>query len=52
LVSLLASDLPRARAFVTGHLGPLASTEEPAERLRETVLADEDEKHFRLTPHN
>jgi hypothetical protein len=39
LVSLLASDLPRARAFVTGQLGPLASTEEPAERLRETVLA-------------
>jgi hypothetical protein len=39
LVSLLASDLPRARAFVTGQLGALASTEEPAERLRETVLA-------------
>jgi PucR C-terminal helix-turn-helix domain/GGDEF-like domain len=39
LVSLLASDLPRARAFVAGHLGPLASSEVAAERLRETVLA-------------
>jgi DNA-binding PucR family transcriptional regulator len=39
LVSLLASDLPRARAFVAVQLGPLASTDEPAERLRETVLA-------------
>ena len=39
LVSLLASDLPRARAFVADQLGPLASTEEPAERLRETLLA-------------
>jgi DNA-binding PucR family transcriptional regulator len=39
LVSLLASDLPRARAFVTGQLGPLASAAEPAERLRDTVLA-------------
>jgi hypothetical protein len=39
LVSLLADDLPRARAFVAGQLGPLASTAEPAERLRETVLA-------------
>jgi DNA-binding PucR family transcriptional regulator len=39
LVSLLASDLPRARAFVAGQLGPLASTEEAAGRLRETVLA-------------
>jgi hypothetical protein len=39
LVSLLASDLPRARAFVIRHLGLLASTAEPAERLRETVLA-------------
>jgi len=39
LVSLLAADLPRARAFVSEQLGPLASTSEPAERLRETVLA-------------
>jgi DNA-binding PucR family transcriptional regulator len=39
LVSLLAGDLPRARAFVAGQLGPLASTAEPAERLRETLLA-------------
>ena len=39
LVSLLADDLPRARAFVAGQLGPLASTAEPATRLRETVLA-------------
>jgi DNA-binding PucR family transcriptional regulator len=39
LVSLLADDLPRARAFVTGQLGALASTAEPSQRLRETVLA-------------
>ena len=39
LVSLLASDLPRARAFVTAELGPLGSVTEAAERLRETVLA-------------
>jgi hypothetical protein len=39
LVSLLATDLPRARAFVARQLGPLASPDEPAERLRETVLA-------------
>ena len=39
LVTLLASDLPRARAFVAGQLGPLASTAEPVARLRETVLA-------------
>jgi hypothetical protein len=39
LVSLLAGDLPRARAFVAGQLGALASTAEPAQRLRETVLA-------------
>jgi hypothetical protein len=39
LVSLLASDLPRARRFVAGQLGPLASTSEPAELLRDTVLA-------------
>jgi DNA-binding PucR family transcriptional regulator len=38
-VSLLAGDLARARAFVIGQLGPLASTAEPAERLRATVLA-------------
>jgi hypothetical protein len=39
LVSLLAGDLARARAFVAGQLGPLASTAESAERLRATVLA-------------
>jgi hypothetical protein len=39
LVSLLASDVPRARAFVVAQLGPLASPAEPAERLRATVLA-------------
>ena len=39
LVSLLAADLPRARAFVARQLGPLASPDEPAARLRETVLA-------------
>jgi DNA-binding PucR family transcriptional regulator len=39
LVSLLASDLPRARAFVASQLGPLAITGGTAERLRETVLA-------------
>jgi PucR C-terminal helix-turn-helix domain/GGDEF-like domain len=39
LVSLLASDLPRARAFVTGQLGPLAVSGGTTERLRETVLA-------------
>jgi DNA-binding PucR family transcriptional regulator len=39
LVSLLASDLPRARAFVVAELGPLGSATEAAERLRETVLA-------------
>ena len=38
LVSLLASDLPRARAFVASRLGPLAAPDEPTERLRETVL--------------
>jgi hypothetical protein len=39
LVSLLASDLPRARRFVAGRLGPLATPSEPAARLRDTVLA-------------
>jgi DNA-binding PucR family transcriptional regulator len=39
LVSLLASDVPRARAFVASQLGPLAVTGGTAERLRETVLA-------------
>jgi DNA-binding PucR family transcriptional regulator len=39
LVSLLTSDLPRARTFVADQLGPLASPDEPAERLRATVLA-------------
>jgi DNA-binding PucR family transcriptional regulator len=39
LISLLASDLPRARAFVASQLGPLAIMGGTAERLRETVLA-------------
>jgi hypothetical protein len=39
LVSLLAGDLPRARAFVAHRLGPLAADSEPAARLRETVRA-------------
>jgi hypothetical protein len=39
LLSLLASDFPRARAFVAARLGPLAAASEPAARLRETVLA-------------
>jgi len=39
LISLLASDLPRARGFVASQLGPLAVTGGTAERLRETVLA-------------
>jgi hypothetical protein len=39
LVSLLASDFPRARKFVAARLGPLAAATEPAARLRETVLA-------------
>jgi hypothetical protein len=39
LVSLLASDLPRARSFVASQLGPLGATGGTAERLRETVLA-------------
>jgi DNA-binding PucR family transcriptional regulator len=39
LVSLLASDLPRARAFVATQLGPLAAADEPSQRLRETLRA-------------
>jgi DNA-binding PucR family transcriptional regulator len=39
VVSLLASDLPRARAFVLAELGPLAAPTASAQRLRETVLA-------------
>ena len=39
LVSLLASDFPRARAFVAVRLGPLAAATDSAARLRETVLA-------------
>ena len=41
LVPLLATNLRRARAFVARQLGPLASPDEPAERLRETVLRRE-----------
>jgi hypothetical protein len=37
LVSLLACDLPRARAFVASRLGPLAAPGEPTQRLRETL---------------
>ncbi|HEX6388023.1 MAG TPA: helix-turn-helix domain-containing protein [Solirubrobacteraceae bacterium] len=39
LVALLASDLPRARAFVHRRLGALATADEPTARLRNTVLA-------------
>ncbi len=39
LVALLSGDLERARAFVSGQLGPLAASTESAARLRETVLA-------------
>ncbi len=39
LISLLGSDLSRARAFVASQLGSLAITGGTAERLRETVLA-------------
>jgi DNA-binding PucR family transcriptional regulator len=39
LVSLLASDLPRAREFVATRLGPLAAAGEPMQRLRETLRA-------------
>jgi DNA-binding PucR family transcriptional regulator len=39
LVSLLASDLPRAREFVATRLGPLAAAGEPTQRLRETLRA-------------
>ncbi len=39
LVSLLASDLPRAREFVATQLGPLAAADEPSQRLRETLRA-------------
>jgi DNA-binding PucR family transcriptional regulator len=39
LVSLLVGDLTRARAFVGGQLGALASAAEPAQRLRDTLLA-------------
>ncbi|HEY6760259.1 MAG TPA: helix-turn-helix domain-containing protein [Baekduia sp.] len=39
LMSLLATDLPRARAFVLRQLGALAAPDDAAERLRETVLA-------------
>jgi DNA-binding PucR family transcriptional regulator len=39
LVSLLASDLPRAREFVTTRLGPLAADDEASQRLRETLRA-------------
>ena len=39
LVSLLASDLPRAREFVATQLGPLAAAGEPTQRLRETLRA-------------
>jgi DNA-binding PucR family transcriptional regulator len=39
LAALLASDLPKARAFVAARLGPLAAATESAGRLRETLLA-------------
>jgi DNA-binding PucR family transcriptional regulator len=39
LVTLLASDVPRARAFVAARLGPLALPGETEERLRQTLRA-------------
>lgn len=39
LVSLLASDIPRAREFVATRLGPLATASESSQRLRETLRA-------------
>jgi PucR C-terminal helix-turn-helix domain/GGDEF-like domain len=39
LVSLLASDLPRAREFVATQLGPLAAADEASQRLRLTLRA-------------
>jgi len=39
VVSMLCGDLPRARDFVAGRLGPLAGDSEAMARLRETVLA-------------
>ena len=39
LVSLLASDLPRAREFVATRLGPLAAASEPTQRMRATLSA-------------
>jgi DNA-binding PucR family transcriptional regulator len=39
LVSLLASDLPRAREFVASRLGPLATAGEASQRLRDTLRA-------------
>jgi DNA-binding PucR family transcriptional regulator len=38
LVSLLASDLDRARRFVLSELGPLADQSDSAARLRSTLL--------------
>ena len=39
LVSLVAKDIPDARAFVTATLGGLAGTDERSHELRETLLA-------------
>lgn len=39
LVSLLSGDLPRARRFVRGRLGELASDDPAVARVRETLLA-------------
>lgn len=39
VVSLMSSDLPRAREFVAGQLGALAVDTEATARLRETLLA-------------
>lgn len=39
VVSLMSGDLPRARAFVAGQLGPLAVDDDAMGRLRETLLA-------------
>ncbi|MGC4934507.1 PucR family transcriptional regulator [Gordonia sp. DT30] len=41
--ALLAGDIPAARAMVSSVLGPLAADDEPAQRLRETLLVFLDE---------
>lgn len=43
LISLLTTDLERARVFVRSELGALAANDEPTERLRETLYVFLDE---------